>query len=415
MKKILNIIAQRPDKTGSGIYLQSLVKEADKKNYRQAVIAGISSEDNDIYFDTKEKVQFYPVVFNNTNIPFSIVGMSDVMPYKSTKYKDLTEDMFIKWENAFSIVLKQAIDEFNPDIIICHHIWILTALVKKLYPNKNIIAFCHGTDLRQLKSFKNNSSNFSKKIIKFVIKNCSELKTIIVSHKAEQKEVIKLYNVNKNIVKIAGTGFNPDIFYKENSLRNHNFINIVYAGKLSYSKGVISLIKSIDLLKKYHKNLNLYIAGSGSGEEAYNILELCKHKNFNFKIHILGSISQKDLGNIFRKCDLFILPSFYEGLPLVVIESMACGLKVVCTDLPGIKEWMGNTINESGIINYVSLPELKDIDIPLEKDLPNFEIRLSKSIKHQIHNSIHWSNELNNAIKNKSWKSAFESIETLFN
>ncbi len=45
MKKILNILAQRPDKTGSGMYLQALIKEADKNGYKQAVIAGISSRD----------------------------------------------------------------------------------------------------------------------------------------------------------------------------------------------------------------------------------------------------------------------------------------------------------------------------------------------------------------------------------
>ncbi len=41
-------------------------------------------------------------------------------------------------ENFFHINHKKAIDEFNPDIIICHHLWILTALVKELYPNKKL-------------------------------------------------------------------------------------------------------------------------------------------------------------------------------------------------------------------------------------------------------------------------------------
>ncbi len=59
MKKILNILAQRPDKTGSGMYLQALVKEADKNGYKQAVIAGISAKDKKVTFSSKILLHFF--------------------------------------------------------------------------------------------------------------------------------------------------------------------------------------------------------------------------------------------------------------------------------------------------------------------------------------------------------------------
>lgn len=58
MKKILNILAQRPDKTGSGMYLQALIKEADKNGYKQAVIASISSKDKEVTFSSKILLHF---------------------------------------------------------------------------------------------------------------------------------------------------------------------------------------------------------------------------------------------------------------------------------------------------------------------------------------------------------------------
>ena len=55
----------------------------------------------------------YPVIFETENLPFPIVGMSDVMPYKSTKYSDMSEDMFLKWEKAFKQNIILAITNLN--------------------------------------------------------------------------------------------------------------------------------------------------------------------------------------------------------------------------------------------------------------------------------------------------------------
>ncbi|EJE7236108.1 TPA: glycosyltransferase family 4 protein [Clostridium botulinum] len=414
MKKILNILAQRPDKTGSGMYLQAIVKEADKNGYKQAVIAGISAKDKKVTFSSKNPITFFPVIFETSNLPFPIVGMSDVMPYESTKYKDLSIDMLKKWELSFSSVIKKAIDEFNPDIIICHHLWILTSLVKELYPNKKIIAFCHGTDLRQFESFKNSTKSISKEVLNYVIANCKNLEAVIVSHKDEKMKVIESYKIDENKVYIAGTGFNPDTFYINENKINSNKIKIVYAGKLSYSKGVPFLINSINLIKKYVNNIDLYLAGSGAGDETISIIKLCKNNSCNFNINVLGSLSQKKLSDLFRECDILVLPSLYEGLPLVLIEAMACGLKIVCTELPGIKEWMGETINNSGIIEYIPMPKLKNIDTIVPEEISNFEHNLALFIEKQIKNDLVINAKVKEAIESKSWAKAFSNIEKLF-
>ncbi|WP_251860619.1 glycosyltransferase family 4 protein [Clostridium sp. Marseille-Q2269] len=414
MKKILNILAQRPDKTGSGMYLQALIKEADKKGYTQAVIAGISSKHKEVSFSSKNPISFFPIIFETSKLPFPIVGMSDVMPYDSTPYKDLSIDMLENWKAHFSLAIRTAIENFNPDIIICHHLWILTALVKELYPYKKIITFCHGTDLRQLQFFKHSTKFVSKEILNYVISNCKHLDTIIVSHSDEKQQVIQSYKINKDKIHIAGTGFNPDTFYMDKTKNNSHAIKIVYAGKLSYSKGVPFLINSIKLIKKYVKNIELYLAGSGAGDETINIMNLCKNNSSNFSINVLGSLCQKNLSDLFRQCDILVLPSLYEGLPLVLIEAMACGLKIVCTDLPGIKEWMGETINNSGIIKYVPIPKLNTIDTISPESIPNFECSIALAIEEQIKNNLIMDSKLEKSIKMKSWSNAFSNIEKLF-
>ena len=100
MKRILHIISQYPGKTGSGIYLKELIKEGNKKGYIQGLIAGLSKGEENIDLNIP-KQYFYPVLFKTEKIPFPIVGMSDIMPYESTKYSEINNEMFIKWEKGF--------------------------------------------------------------------------------------------------------------------------------------------------------------------------------------------------------------------------------------------------------------------------------------------------------------------------
>jgi len=97
MKKILHILAQRPEKTGSGIFLQNIVKIAAEQGYEQAVISGVPAALEKVEFGAIAEQKFYPVKFETEQIPFPVVGMSNVMPYRSEKYKNLTAEMLKKW------------------------------------------------------------------------------------------------------------------------------------------------------------------------------------------------------------------------------------------------------------------------------------------------------------------------------
>ena len=50
---------------------------------------------------------------------------------------------------------------------------------------------------------------------------------------------------------------------------------------------------------------------------------------------IFRQFAAGSLAEVFRQSDVFALPSFFEGLPLVTMEAMACGCKVVCSQIPG--------------------------------------------------------------------------------
>lgn len=126
--KILSITAQKPSSTGSGIYLTELVKEYARQGFCQAVVAGVYKDDP---IELPDGVDFYPVYFESERLPYPIVGMSDEMPYRSTRYCDMTEEMTVQFESAFLEVIARAVEDAAPDVILCHHLYLLTAVVRE--------------------------------------------------------------------------------------------------------------------------------------------------------------------------------------------------------------------------------------------------------------------------------------------
>lgn len=399
MKRLLHIIAQNPGKTGSGIYLNELIVNAQEKGYKQAVVFGTSALEvnNSSHFSVG--IASYPVLFETEELPFPVVGMSDIMPYKSTRYKDLTKEMLNTWKAAFRKQIIIAVENFKPDYIISHHLWILSAQVKELYPNIKVFGICHGTDLRQL--------DLAPKLKTEAIEGCKKLDLVFALNEYQKEKIEKQYNIEENKIIVAGSGYNSNFFYKCKNRNSTNVTKLVYAGKLSFSKGVVSLINVYSSLKL--KNTELILVGSGSGYQAEYIKKLCDKSNN--KVILKGTVTQSELGEIFRSSDIFILPSFYEGLPLVLIEAIACNLRVVVTDLPGVKESFGNTLGE-GLIEYVKLPKLSKEYVPLTKELPEFEMNLKYAIEKQIENIYCTSeNNLSNCILEMSWEKVFNKIE----
>lgn len=341
--KILHIISQKPSDTGSGIYLQNIIKEFTHLNHTQSLIYGSEFQDE---FKNIDISPTYKIIFNTSELPFPIAGMSDIMPYESTMFRKMDNSMIKLYEDAFKKQVLKAVKDFNPDYILCHHLYFLTALVREWIRDVKIIGFCHGSDLRQM-----NTHNLKNNFIQEKIKS---LDKIIALHEVQKKEIEKIYNIESHKVIPLGIGFNDKIFHSVDTEKNNDIIDIIFTGKISYAKGVRYLIEAFSSLKT-DKYIRLNLIGMGHGEEYEDIL--AQSKNSKNKIRFWGKVEQTKLKEIYNKGHIFILPSLYEGLPLVLVEAMACGLRVISSNLPGIKPWFGDTINNSNMITYIDIPE----------------------------------------------------------
>jgi len=79
-----------------------------------------------------------------------------------------------------------------------------------------------------------------------------------------------------------------------------------------------------------------------------------------------------------RMCHIFILPSFYEGLPLVLLEALAAGCRIIATDLTGCCELLAGAGTD--LVRFVELPPLASIDRPDPGDWRILETRLATAI-----------------------------------
>jgi glycosyltransferase involved in cell wall biosynthesis len=408
MKRMLQVLCQKPGSTGSGTFLLALYERAKNRGYEQAVIAGVSQNETEKYRKCLKSSDFFPVQFDSELLNFPVVGMSDVMPYPSTRYRDMTGEMLEQWTRAFRAVLQKAVEYFQPDLVLSHHLWLLTALTRKTIKHIPVFGICHGTCLRQLK--------LAERFSPLAVDGCRKLDGIFALNEYQKESIIRNYKIDKDRVFVTGAGYDERIFNTHGRKKSIDTVKLVYAGKLSFSKGVPSLIRAYGKLTEKGWTGELHLAGSGTSDEERQIWQLAGKKGGKIVFH--GALSQEELANLFRVSDILVLPSFYEGLPLVVLEALASGLRVVATDLPGLKEYLGWEINNSGLIRYVELPRCEHEDSPVAEDLPDFEERLAEGIKEQINSLTDisaWQKiGVVKAIAGMSWDGVFGRMEEIY-
>lgn len=124
--------------------------------------------------------------------------------------------------------------------------------------------------------------------------------------------------------------FNP-----ASTVKDYGRKRLCFVGRLDQQKNIKVLIEAVSDL-----DVDLDIIGQG-----VLYAQLSSIAVTNPRIRFLGALTHKQLPDVLRSCSVFILPSLYEGHPKVLLEAMACGLPVIGTDVPGIKEVISHGVN----------------------------------------------------------------------
>ena len=398
--KILHVLAQLPIKTGSGVYFTNVIEGLKQFDVKQAAVYATTPEYDFNFLDEKFEVEF-----QGKDISFPIVGMSDIMPYENTLYKNMTDEMLETWQGAFRKKLERAKKEFKPDVVITHHLWILSSIVCDVFEDEKVIGVCHNTDIRQAEK---NPAMKDK-----YVKSLGKLDKILALSSGVIEGISNIYNYPEDKIVNIGAGYNEKIFYPAEKYEKRDNVKILYAGKFDESKGFYELIKAFRLLEKKDNNVELELIGNLKEEDRPRVEALVGDSK---KIKIYNAVDQVHLGEIMRHKDIFILPSYFEGLGLIAVEALGSGLRVVATEIEGLIEFLGDKINNSEIIEYIAMPTIYDTDKAVEEEKPAFVNRIVGALELMIERTREQREipaELLEEIEHHSWKRKIEIIYNL--
>ena len=252
------------------------------------------------------------------------------------------------------------IKKINPDII---HLqgtdpWysLLGAIVSRKYPT---VITVHGFINEEYKfhvGMKRTINKFiAAPIEKFAL---SSIQNIIVLC-PQIKEMIEKFSTSKIFIVPIGI----DVAYVQKFLKKRKYSQqtILYLGLLLERKGIDTLIDAIPLVKKRVKNIKLMIAGKGPAEE--KLIKKVKSNDIENHVTFLGYVEEKQKFLYMNSTDVFILPSYWESFPAVILEAMACGAPVIASNVAGIPYAVSDGVNgflfEPGNINQLSEKILK--------------------------------------------------------
>ena len=185
--------------------------------------------------------------------------------------------------------------------------------------------------------FNHNILNYTKYIDKFVSPS-QFLADLVIKSGINRDKITIISNSLPDIEKISPNFESKDYF--------------IFAGRLSFEKGVYTLLKAFKDLPEQ----KLLIAGTGPMEEE---LKQYKSENNINNVEFLGSVDRKILPEYINNSIALIIPSeWYENQPMSIIEAFACGKSVIGCATGGIPEMVINDYN-GFIFNMGNIDELK--------------------------------------------------------
>lgn len=144
---------------------------------------------------------------------------------------------------------------------------------------------------------------------------------------------------------------------------------VMAMGRLSPEKGFENLIKSFKNIVNQNSNTKLYIVGDGPLKNQFE--KLIKSLGLNNNIFLLGQ--KKNPFYIMNNCDLFVLPSYYEGQSMVLLEAMTVGINILASRIPA-----NEYVLDYGKYGMLTENDMKSLEKSIQKfidnNIPNYKI-----------------------------------------
>ena len=190
-----------------------------------------------------------------------------------------------------------------------------------------------------------NSTDYLRWSTRFALKHA---KKIITVSNFSKSEMLKMYDVKKEKIKVIYNGYNESLYKKINNQNEINKISdkygierpyLLYVGRLEKKKNTPLLINAFAILKEDNKNIKQKLVLIGDASFGYDEVKyLIEQFDLDSEVIMPGWVEEEDMPYIYNAATAFIFPSKHEGFGIPIIQAMACGVPVIASNIPVLKE-----------------------------------------------------------------------------
>ncbi|MDI6813415.1 MAG: glycosyltransferase family 4 protein [Deltaproteobacteria bacterium] len=134
----------------------------------------------------------------------------------------------------------------------------------------------------------------------------------------------------------VGNGANIKLFQVSTKRKTNGELRLLFVGTLNGRKGEDVILSACQQLGTESLPWRITVVGDGPRYEVFQ--EKVKGAGLSKKVRVLRYVDYNKMPDLYQWADVFLFPSFSEGMPKAVLEAMACGCAVILSDIPGCRE-----------------------------------------------------------------------------
>jgi len=239
-------------------------------------------------------------------------------------------------------IIQQAIKECDIILIRLPTVWSPIVYCLAKHYKKNIVIHIKGSwsgTVQRMKEDRFSATSYVEKTIASIYEQfhcflAGNNPSLVMS----TQEVSKYKKTNLHVQRIEVSLISEkNIFKREDTCKNET-IKLLFVGRLAPSKGLNYLIDAMYSLQSKHSAYKYELYAAGEGPLKNDLMSSIDSYGLH-NIHLTGTLSPTTgLTDLYRNCDIFILPSLSEGVPKVLYEALAANLPIIITSVGGIPE-----------------------------------------------------------------------------
>jgi glycogen(starch) synthase len=229
------------------------------------------------------------------------------------------------------------------------------------------------------------ATNSRRKLQKFERKALCRASAYRCPSEALRKIVCERFSIPSSKIRIIRNPLFTGPFENIEPVHKSDRIDILFTGRLEYRKGAEVILKSIKNILSLKPDIHITFAGETELGEAtgYRMaIERVLDSEERKRVWFLGPISSSQLPLLYKRSDIFILPSLFENYPYSLIEAMAACLPIVASNTGGITELIQH--DKNGLLFPPGNPDELVSQIKVFIDNPSTALKLAEQAGYDV-------------------------------